>query len=83
MSQTGFCLVCRKEVEYNKISKMRTWTHPNDEELKVEYESVRCHCRECEAMIFVSEVHNENIERIQKQVELLRQNKQQRKIKQG
>ncbi|TDO94150.1 hypothetical protein DFR79_104116 [Halanaerobium saccharolyticum] len=59
----SFCPECRKEVEYH-IEKLVEKKEVRG--LEFEYEAERAYCNECGSEIFISELHDQNLKRIDK-----------------
>ena len=56
-----FCPECRESVEYEVKENMET---KNVRGLKFEYTNKAAYCRNCGEEIFVSELHEQNLKRI-------------------
>ena len=56
-----FCPECRKEVEYSINESIE---EKEVRGLKFEYKAERAYCCECGSEIFIPELHDENLKRI-------------------
>ena len=58
-----FCVKCQKEVEYTVL---KNWSQKIMKGYEIEYEKKEAICSECQHLIFVDEIHEENIENAKK-----------------
>ena len=58
-----FCVKCQKEVEYTVLKK---WSQKIVKGYEIEYEKKEAICSECKHLIFVDEIHGENIDNAKK-----------------
>lgn len=59
----SFCPECRKEVDYYIEKSVEK---KNVREKEFEYQTERAYCTECRSEIFIPELHDENLKRIDK-----------------
>ena len=58
-----FCVKCQKEVEYTVL---KNWSQKIVKGYEIEYEKKEAICSECQHLIFVDEIHGENIDNAKK-----------------